>query len=314
LTVSKSRIAKYFLFSTVCWLAISASSIADAQTLGQRVMERFDTDRDGRLSDVERQALREFLTRRRRDNADLAEAEHLNWQVDGIEREALVFVPKSTGDSEAPAPVVFGFHGHGGSAVNAARSFRFHKYWPEALVVYMQGIPTPGRLTDPEGKRNGWQHGVGDQGDRDLKFFDAVLSTLKEKHLVDPNRIYASGHSNGGGFTYLLWGERPDVFAAMAPSAASSRAIRRLKPKPAMHIAGRNDKLVLFAWQQRAIEAVRQVNGCGETGSTWAKDCTLYPSTTNTPLVTFIHDGTHKYPAEAPPLIVKFFKEHRRGG
>ena len=155
---------------------------------------------------------------------------------------------------------------------------------------------------------------MGDQGDRDLKFFDAVLVTLKEKYQVDANRIYASGHSNGGGFTYLLWAERPDVFAAMAPSSASSRAIRRLKPKPAMHIAGRNDELVLFAWQQRAIDAVRQINGCGETGSTWAKDCTLYPSTTNTPLVTFIHDGTHEYPAEAPPLIVKFFKEHRRGG
>jgi polyhydroxybutyrate depolymerase len=277
-------------------------------------MERFDTDGDGRLSNAERQTLREFLARRRQDNSDLAEADHLKWQVGGIEREALVFLPKAAAVPEEPAPVVFGFHGHGGSAINAARSFGFHNHWPEALVVYMQGIPTPGRLTDPEGRRNGWQHGVGDQGDRDLKFFDAVLATLKEKYHIDTGRIYASGHSNGGGFTYLLWAERPDVFAAVAPSGASSRVVRQLKPKPAMHIAGRNDELVLFAWQRRAIEAVRQINGCAEDGSAWAKDCTLYPSATGTPFVAFVHDGMHKYPADAPPLIVKFFKEHRRGG
>ena len=53
----------------------------------------------------------------------------------------------------------------------------------------------------------------GDQGDRDLKFFDEVLSTLKKEYKVDANRVYATGHSNGGAFTYLLWGERGDVFA-----------------------------------------------------------------------------------------------------
>ena len=176
----------------------------------------------------------------------------------------------------------------------------------------MQGIPTPGRLTDREGKRNGWQHDVGEQGNRDLTFFDAVLATSKEKYQIDSARIYASGHSNGGAFTFLLWAERPDVFAAVAPSAASSRVIQRLKPKPAMHIAGKNDELVLFAWQQRAIAMVRQINGCADTGSPWAKDCTLYASAAGTPFVAFIHEGTHKYPAEAPPLIVKLFKEHRR--
>ena len=247
------------LFITVCCLGTQVVSTADAQTLGRRAIERFDTDGDGRLSWAERRAARDSLTRQRRNSSDRAEAKHLKWQVRGIEREALVYVPEGAEALKEPAPVVFGFHGHGGSATNAARSFRFHKHWPEALVVYMQGIPTPGRLTDPQGKRNGWQHGAGDQSDRDLEFFDAVLATLQEKYKVDSERIYASGHSNGGGFTYLLWAERPDVFAALAPSAASSRAIRRLKPKPAMHVAGRNDKLVLFAWQERAIEAVRRI-------------------------------------------------------
>lgn len=131
----------------------------------------------------------------------------MTWTVGELTREALVYLPSKKSDDAAP--VVFGFHGHGGSSQNAARSFGFEKLWPEAIVVYMQGIPTPGRLTDPEGKRNGWQSDAGDQGDRDLKFFDAVLATLREKYKVDDRRIYSSGHSNGGGFTYLLWAKRP---------------------------------------------------------------------------------------------------------
>ena len=212
-----------------------------------------------------------------------------------------------------PTPVVFGFHGHGGTMCNAARSFGYHTLWPEAIVVYMQGLNTPGRLTDPEGKRPGWQHGIGDQGDRDLKFFDAVLTSLKNDYKVDDRRIYSTGHSNGGGFTYLLWASRGDVFAAMAPF------VRRrgphagdLKPKPVLHVAGEKDPLVKFEWQKATMDALRKLNGCDETGSPWDKWCTLYPSKSGTPVVTFIHPGDHAFAKEAPPIIVKFFKQHAR--
>ena len=238
-------------------------------------------------------------------------AQPLTWmlKVDDLERQALVYLP--TRNADQPAPVVFGFHGHGGNAQQVARSFAFQHHWPEAIVVYMQGIPTPGALTDPEGKRNGWQHAAGDHGDRDLKFFDAVLARLRAEHKVDNRRIYATGHSNGGGFTYLLWAERHDIFAAMAPSAAGGRSVRSLKPKPAMHLAGQNDQLVKYANQQRTMDHVRNLNACDPQGKPWAPQCTLYPSPTGTPFVAFIHPGGHKYPPEAPPLIIRFFKEHQ---
>lgn len=231
--------------------------------------------------------------------------------VDGIEREALAFPPGRKG--EGPLPLVLAIHGHGGGSRQASRSFRIHEVWPEALVVYPQGLPTPGRLTDPEGKRSGWQHAVGDMGDRDLKFIDALLAELKKSYPIDAQRIYAMGHSNGGAFTYTLWAARPEVFAAFAPSAATSRSVLALKPKPAMHVAGENDPLVRFAMQRRAMTRVRDVNGCEATGSEWGKNCTLYPSTRNAPFVEYIHPGTHQFPAEAPALIVKFFQQHRLG-
>jgi polyhydroxybutyrate depolymerase len=232
-----------------------------------------------------------------------------HWDVEGLRREALVVTPAVV---NAPAPIVFVFHGHGGTARNAARSFVLHTHWPEALVVYPQGVPTPGRLTDPEGKRNGWQHAAGEQGDRDLKFFDAMLASLKRAHDIDETRIYSTGHSNGGGFTYLLWATRPDVFAAVAPSSAGGRSARQVKPLPAMHIAGKADALVRFAGQQRTMDVVRQINGCSDEPTEWAENALLYDSPTGTPFVSVIHPGGHRFYRASVPLMVRFFKEHAR--
>ena len=243
----------------------------------------------------------------------LAELGPRNWKVDGVPREALVYVPSQA--TSGKTPVVFAFHGHGGSMRFASRSFRYHELWPEALVVYMQGLNTPGKLTDPEGKKPGWQAYAGDQGDRDLKFFDTVLQSLKQEFQVDEQRIYATGHSNGGGFTYLLWATRGDLFAAFAPSAALAKraSTAGIPPKPALHIAGTKDPLVQFAWQEKMIEAVKKLNGCQPQGQAWknsgALAGTVYPSATGTPLITLLHAGGHQFLPEAPPLVVEFLKE-----
>jgi polyhydroxybutyrate depolymerase len=240
--------------------------------------------------------------------AAAAEPMRREWNVDGATREGLVAVPaKATTD---PTPVVFVFHGHGGSMQNAARSFHLHTLWPEALVVYLQGLNTPGRLTDPEGKKPGWQHSPGAEGDRDLQLFDAVLASLRKEFRVDDHRIYSTGHSNGGGFTYLLWATRGDVFAAVAPSAAAAPLLlRQLKPKPVLHLAGEKDPLVKFEWQQQTIDAVRKINQC-EDGRPGEKGITTYPSKIGAPVLTFIHPGGHQFVPEEPAIIAKFFKEH----
>jgi polyhydroxybutyrate depolymerase len=230
--------------------------------------------------------------------------------VDGVAREALVHLPPAARTN--PAPVVFVFHGHGGSGRNAARSFAIHERWPEAIVVYPQGLNTPGRLVDPEGRRAGWQSRPGDQNDRDLKFFDALLARLKKECRVDEKRIFATGHSNGGAFTYLLWEQRGEVFAALAPSSAPGtglRTARKLTPKPLMHLAGEKDPLVRYEWQKATMDAVRQINGTASQGVPWDKLCTLYSSTNGTPLVTYIHPGGHEFTPTAAAMIVKFLKE-----
>jgi polyhydroxybutyrate depolymerase len=233
------------------------------------------------------------------------------WDVGGVEREALVFEPsKATGGK---VPLVFDFHGHGGTARNAAHVHQIHTAWPEALVVYMQGRNTPGRLTDREGKQPGWQAGPGDQGDRDLLFFDAVLASMKKDYPVDERRIYATGHSNGGAFTYLLWAKRGETFAAFAPvAAAAGPYFREAKPRPVFHAASERDPLVRFAVQTRTLDRVKTLDGCEGRGEDWAEGCLRYPSKGGTPVVIYLHDAGHRYPEAAPDLIVKFFKEQAK--
>jgi polyhydroxybutyrate depolymerase len=233
--------------------------------------------------------------------------QEMTFTLDGVARTALVYAPASAHTNRTP--LVFVFHGHGGGARQAARGFAMDRHWPEAISVYMQGLNTPGQLTDPRGNLPGWQAAAGDQGDRDLKFFDAVLARLKQEYQLDPKRIYATGHSNGGGFTYLLWLTRGEVFAAVAPSSAAARYVNQLKPKPVLHLAGENDSLVKFSWQKLMMESLRKANGCADRGQPWDERCTIYPSKNGTPVVTFIHPGGHEFNAAAPALIVKFFKQ-----
>jgi len=239
----------------------------------------------------------------------------MEFTIDGVEREAAVFYPAE--DVRGPRPLVLVFHGHGGSMRTAASSFDFPTRWPEAIAVYLQGLPTPIRLTDPEGKKPGWQWEPGQYGDRDLAFFDAVLAAMRKTGRVDERRIYAAGHSNGGIFVYLLWAARGDVFAAFATScsmAATGELQRRLVPKPLFHIAGQKDRIVDYALQMETISYVRSLNGCGTAIPGWNGNglCTLYPSTKGAPVVTYIHRGGHVFESEAVPLVVAFLKEHAK--
>lgn len=244
--------------------------------------------------------------------ASAAGPQKREWTVNQVKREALVVVPDTA--KTTASPVIFVFHGHGGTMQASARRMNLHTHWPEAIVVFPQGLNTKGQLTDPEGKKSGWQNRPGLEGDRDLAFFDAVLASLQADYKVDARRVYATGHSNGGGFTYLLWAVRGDIFAAVAPSASAASAANtaglKFTPKPVMHLAGEKDTLVKYEWQKATMLRLRELNRCGE-GSAWGPQyCTLYPSKLGTPVVTYIHPGGHEYPAGAPPVIVKFFKEH----
>ncbi|HEY1174149.1 MAG TPA: esterase [Verrucomicrobiae bacterium] len=231
--------------------------------------------------------------------------------IEGVAREAVIFIP--AGASKAPAPVVFVFHGHGGSSQRALEQFTMPKNWPEAISVHMQGLATAS-AGDPEGKKPGWQNKPGDYGDRDLKFFDAVLNRLVKSGKADEKHIYVTGFSNGGGFTYVLWAARGDKLAAVAPAAApnANRMIPQLKPKPVLSISGLKDALVKYDNQMEAVEGLRKLNGCEGPGRQWGRQGKLYRSKTGTPVLALVHPGGHEVPDNVPLAVVKFFQADMR--
>lgn len=229
------------------------------------------------------------------------------WKIGDQEREAMVYIPASA--KSMPTPVIFVFHGHGGNMKNIFNALDFDKLWPEAIVIAPQGLQTPGKLVDPDGKFSGWQQSPGDMDDRDIHFFDEMLKTLQDEYKVDRKRIYATGHSNGGSFSYLLWAMRGDVFAAVAPSAAVAfRFNNMLTPKPVIHIMGSADPLVKPAWQEMQIARLLKLNQCDADGKPYANSATIYSSSNRYPVVVYKHSGGHVYPKEAYPIVIKFFK------
>jgi polyhydroxybutyrate depolymerase len=235
-------------------------------------------------------------------SAALADPKPMTFTVDGVARKAIVYSPSKQAGS---VPLVFAFHGHGDTASNFI-GVDLQSAWPEAVVVYFQGLPTRDGLS-------GWQTERGQDSDRDLKLVDTALASLRKTFKIDPERVYATGFSNGAHFTYLLWAERPSVFAAYAPVAGRIRpAELPREPKPLLHIGGRNDHQVDFADQTEAMQAARKIDGVGDpmfcTTVMAATLCTLYESSNGTPVMTLIHPGGHAYPEGTSEEIVKFFK------
>ena len=241
-----------------------------------------------------------------------AQGTTMTWTVDGVPRTALVFAPQPTAVG-GPSPLIFAFHGHGGTSQTAALGMHFQTLWPEAIVVYPQGLKTPSKI-DPNGNSPGWQVVLGQPnlGDRDLKFFDAMLAGLKEKFSVDEKRIYTTGFSNGAIFSYLLWAERGKTLAAVGICAGRLWPPEHLTlPRPVSIIAGKADPILPFILQEQSIEAALQVDQATGPGQECAPLCKFYPSTMQAPVVTWIHPEGHVYPPWAPPAFVEFFKKHK---
>jgi polyhydroxybutyrate depolymerase len=239
--------------------------------------------------------------------ASAQRGEIVSWTVDGDQRQAIVYAPpaKPVGGR---IPLVLSFHGHGDNMQNFQHT-NLHQAWPEALVVYFQGLPSRRDRLD------GWQTEKGQDDDRDLRLVDVALASLRARFPIDDRRIYSTGFSNGANFTYLLWAERPGVFAAFAPVAARLRpSIKPTQPRPLFHVAGMQDAQIPFADQQDAIEVARRVNGVSgkSAGSSCGGGCTIYTAPGAQPVMTWIHPGGHEYPATTSERIAKFFREHPR--
>ena len=236
------------------------------------------------------------------------------WKVNGVERTALVAAPRGDLSPKSTVPVVLVFHGHGGTSKNAAATFRIHDAWPEALVMYPQGLPTEGQIVDLIGAYSGWQHLAGMDKDRDVHFVDEMLEWAGKQYRTEPEQTFAAGHSNGGSMVYVLWTVKPDKFAAFASASSVFPAVLLggAKPKPAFIVAGRQDALVPFALQQWSLDGVLRIDQAEQADHEWIGDARRHAPLAaghGAEVIAYVHSGGHPMPSDAGELMVKFFKE-----
>ena len=117
---------------------------------------------------------------------------------DGQNRSFIIYVP-STYDGSTQVPVVFNFHGGGGTSssfiyTNDMRSIadtaNFIAVYPQAAV-------------DPSDGSNSWLHKA-PTTHNDVNFIEAIIDTLSNDYNIDNDRVYACGYSEGGIFSYEL--------------------------------------------------------------------------------------------------------------
>ena len=234
------------------------------------------------------------------------------WDVDGVQRVALVYAPSKA--TAGKVPLVFDFHGHGGTARHAARTHHFHADVAGGGRRLHAGAEHPRQTHRPRGQKSRLairpRRPEGPRPEvlrRGAGVDEEGLPRRREPHLRDRPLQWRGLHLPS-------LGERgATTFAAFAPvAAAAGLYFADARPKPLFHAASEKDPLVTFAMQQRTLDRVKKLNGCGDEGEDWAKGCRRYPSKSGAPVVIYLHGEGHKYPEATPELIVKFFQEQAK--
>lgn len=190
--------------------------------------------------------------------ASLAEAQAPQWDtrehsisVNGEDRSYLVFGPDRPTETARPAMIVM--HGGLGNAEGVDRLYGMNEIAEREgfIAVYPNGPSIGNRLMR---NRRTWNAGLCcgravEEDIDDVSFLSAMIDSLIADQQVDPDRVYASGMSNGAMMTYRLLCELPDAIAAAIPVAGTLvlEECEGGEAIPILHIHGADDDNVPVA-------------------------------------------------------------------
>jgi polyhydroxybutyrate depolymerase len=186
----------------------------------------------------------------------------------GEQRNARIHVPRAAAGIQLP--LVLAFHGAGANGKFMEDYSGLSKLADRAgfLVVYPSayGIHPFWGLNDDMAN-----------GEQDLTFVSDLLGYVEDNMCIDTSRVYATGVSNGGGFTARLGCELTPQLTAIAPVAGGYKSIPDCHPGrtlSVLEIHGTNDGAVPYhglppdfrGSVPRYLEGWRRLDGCA-TGS-----------------------------------------------
>jgi predicted peptidase len=165
-------------------------------------------------------------------------------------------------DAQAPTrwPLLIFLHGSGEAGTDLAR---VSVHGPPRLLK--EGRRLPFIVASPQATEHF------PYGEYDPVVLDAMLDELLARLPIDPDRVYLTGLSMGGIWSYGWAARRPERFAAIAPISAgwSVEDACRLKDIPVRAYHGQKDDVIPVADNIAMVEAIR---ACGGEAS-----LTIYP-------------------------------------
>ncbi|MBC7776456.1 MAG: T9SS type A sorting domain-containing protein [Phycisphaerae bacterium] len=163
---------------------------------------------------------------------------------DGIQRSFRIHIP-ATYSGQTPVPLVFMLHGWPMTAFEMEQFTGFDAVSDTAnfILVYPNGSVWPA------GKFYWNVYPVNEMSE--VNFISRLIDTLTLHYNIDPNRIYASGASNGGFMCYELACKLSNRIAAVASVVGSTmlssmQACNPPRPVPIMEIHGTDDPSVSY--------------------------------------------------------------------
>jgi polyhydroxybutyrate depolymerase len=169
-------------------------------------------------------------------------------EYNGQSRNYLVYTPDDY-NSQKKYPLLFVFHGARGNAKDMQTLTEFDKIAQKEklIIVYPYGSTN---LETPSFFWNAFDccgYAVENKID-DIGFVKKLIQVLKEDYSVDPQKIYATGFSNGGMLSIKLACEISDEFAAVATVGAAMFDLNCFpsRPIPIFFIQGKKDIVVPY--------------------------------------------------------------------
>ena len=179
-----------------------------------------------------------------------------DFQVGGLTRQALVYVP--TGISNPP--LLISLHGMGiGASWNQGEMMKFEPIADrdKFIVVYPEA--------DQDLK---WDLA----GTHDIDFILKIIDDMSANYSIDLNRVYASGFSMGGMFSYTLACKIPEKIAAIAPGdgypLGGEFGCVTTRSVPIFHMHGTADDFVAYSGIHSFLNTKVAAYGCPTTAVT----------------------------------------------
>ena len=173
-------------------------------------------------------------------------------KVGGTQREYKIYVPKNLGEKR---PLLISCHGMNQDAAYQMNMLDIKSVADTAKFV----------TVFPEGLDKSWDI----SGNRDINFVLALIDKMVEQYDIDRGRVYLSGFSMGGMFTYHAMNKIADRIAAFAPISGypmgGATAKASVRPIPIIHTHGTSDDVVTFANVKSNLNVWIRHNGCPTT-------------------------------------------------